>query len=387
MGFLGDFRSRIATIASNEGRGWMNAAKGTSEFGRIYGAGLPRPQRGSSIVLRYGSALQFWRRVRCENARLTRGLIGTFYPDELLLEFDAESLSADSSLRPIELPSECFERIVHTATLFDLNAPVDVIVGRRSARRDSSSVKCHVWSGPIPDGLLACIAPGVYVPSPELIFAQMAQQLGLYRAIALAMELCGTYAINACGGCDWDVTPLTCAERIRRILSLSESFRGRDIARQASLYVIDGSASPMETSLAIALSLPRRLGGWGCSKPVLNARVELDDAAKRECGSTYLVADLLFERAGLDIEYQGREWHSSLGDRASDERRQNALMMMGLSCVFVSREQIGDVVRIDGIADLIRKRAGLERFRESPTPQMLARRDALMDALGLFWHG
>lgn len=365
----------------------MGGLASISGFEGVYGAGLPRSKRGSSIVIGYESGLRFWRRVRSEDDSWTRELLGEFYPLELLLGLDAESLYADSSLRPLELPCECHERVARTAASFGLNAPVDVVVGRRSTRRDSSAVKCHVWNGPVPDGLLACIDPGVYVMSPELIFAQLAHRIGLYRSIGLAMELCGTYTFSASGGCEWDVSPVSCVERIRKVLAISESFRGRDVARQAASYAIDGSASPMETSLAVALSLPRRLGGWGCDRPVLNARIELDDAARRECGRGYLVADLLFERAGLDVEYQGKEWHSTPCDRSSDERRQNALMMMGLSCVFVSRAQIGEASRIDGIADLIRKRSGLKRFRELPSPHMYACRNTLMDELGLSWRG
>lgn len=353
------------------------------QWGGVYGAGIARPQKGSSIVIGFESALEFWRRVRIENPAWARELLGELYPDELLTSFDNESLAADSSLRPLELPRAPFPYAQHAAKVLGFDGPIDVVVGRQSSRRRSSILNCRVWNGTIADGLIACVDQGVYVCSPELVVAQLASAYGLYRALAMAMEFCGTYAVTAEGNCEWDMGPLTTAGRIRRVIELSDRFGGKDLARQVSFYCMDGSASPMETSLSIMLSLPRKLGGWGCGKPLLNERIELNGPASRECARSYLVADLLFERAGIDVEYQGREWHTSQEDRASDEARQNALLMMGMNCLFVSKEQIHCEERLDGIAETIRSMSGLRPHRSAPTPVMRFRRSQMMSDLGL----
>ena len=83
----------------------MDRLAGVSGFGGVYGTGIVRPQRGSSIVIGYESALAFWRRVRVEDPMWTRKLLGQLYPDEMLATLDAEALAADTSLRPLELPN------------------------------------------------------------------------------------------------------------------------------------------------------------------------------------------------------------------------------------------------------------------------------------------
>lgn len=361
----------------------MDRLAGTSGFGGVYGAGIARPQRGSSVVIAYESALAFWRRSRVEDPALTRELLGQLYPDDMLATLDAEALAADTSLRPLELPNSPFERIHHAALALGLREPVDIVVGKDAARRRSPSARCHVWSGPVSDGLLVGVEPGVYICSPELVVAQLASELGLYKTISLAMELCGSYSLLVNGACEYGVASLTSHSRISSVLRLSDPFRGIDVAKQATLYSIDGSASPRETVLAVMLSLPRRLGGWGCGKPLLNAEIMLSAAAARECSRSSLRADLLFDEADLDVEYQGREWHTKPEDRTSDEARQNALMMMGKSCLFISREQISDEARMDGIALLIRSRLGLRPYRRPLSTGMSLRRHQMMLDFGL----
>lgn len=118
-------------------------------------------------------------------------------------------------------------------------------------------------------------------------------------------------------------------------------------------------------------------------KPLLNAEIMLSAAAARECSRSSLRADLLFDEADLDVEYQGREWHTKPEDRTSDEARQNALMMMGKSCLFISREQISDEARMDGIALLIRSRLGLRPYRRPLSTGMSLRRHQMMLDFGL----
>ena len=361
----------------------MDRFAGVSGFGGAYGTGIVRPQRGSSIVIGYESALAFWRRVRVGDPVLARELLGQLYPDDVLASLDAESLAADTSLRPLELPSRACGRAQHAAMITGLKAPLDVVVGKRSARRPSSALVCHTWSGPVADGLLVSIESGVFVSSPELVIMQLAHGLGLYKSIALAMELCGSYSLLSNGRCEWGVIPLTNVARINRLACISAECRGVATMRRVGRLAMDNSGSPRETALAVMLSLPRSLGGWGCGKPRLNADISLSEKASRECSRSKLVADLLFDDADLDVEYQGREWHEKSEDRLSDETRQNALMMMGKSCLFVSKEQLSDEERMDGIAALIRKRLGFEPFRKELTPKMAFRRVQMMSDLGV----
>lgn len=356
---------------------------GAIGFGGVYGSGLVRPQRGSSIVVGCESALRFWGNARRSNATMAKELLGELYPDDMLASLAAEDIWADCSLLPLELPHEAAARIDHACAALALGGPLDVVVGKDSARRLSVGAKCHVWKGPVPDGLTCCPEPGVYVVAPEIALLQVAAGLGFYKALALAMELCGTYSSDEANRCEYGVAPVTNAARIGRLVDIVGRVRGLDVARQVARHSMDNSASPRETALAAMLSLPRRLGGWGCPRPELNVEIGLSESAAHQCGRSYLVADLLYRRAKLDIEYQGKEWHTADEGRSRDEARQNALMQMGYSCVFVAAKQIADESKIDGIADLIKKKSGLRPERTAINEQMRACRAKMLTDLGV----
>ncbi len=380
---IADKRSSITDVMP---KGIASHTRGPADIrgaSGVYGLGIVRPQRGSAIVISHESALAFWRRVRVEDPTWTRELLGELYPNEMLASLTAETLAADTSLRPLELPHSPLEYAHHAAKLLQLDEPLDVVVGKLAARRQSAVLRCHAWNGAASDGLLANTGQGVFVCSPELVICQLSSRLGITKAAMLEMELCGTYASLKNGDCEWGAIPLTDTERVAKLIELSDKFMGSDIARRATRYSMNGSASPRESALALMLSLPRRMGGFGCGKPHLNAKIKLSEVAANECSRSYLVADLLFESADLDVEYQGKEWHTLQEDRLSDEARQNALTMMGKTCLFVSREQISDSTRMDGIAKLIRTRLGLRQFRETLSWQMEQRRAQLMSDLDL----
>lgn len=355
----------------------MDRLAGVFGFGGVYGTGIVRPQRGSSIVIGYESALAFWRRVRVEDPMWTRELLGQLYPDEMLATLDAEALAADTSLRPLELPNSPLERVRRTARILGLDEPLDVVVGRQTARRNSQAATCRVWTGPLANGLIACVDRGTYVAAPELALAQMSHGLSISKLIALGMELCGSYSPLR-GDCVWNLAALTNAVRLRWLAGFLDGCRGAKKFRRASQYILDNSASPMESKLAMLLSLPRPMGGFGCEPPQLNRRIELTARAKRECARSYLVADLFFPNAGVDVEYQGKEWHRSDDARRHDEARQNALTMMGLTCLFVSSEHMVDEARLAALSDTIRRRAGVRKMRSPETPEMRIARSALL---------
>lgn len=152
-------------------------------FGGVYGSGLVRPQRGSSIVVGHESALRFWANVRRSNAGMTKELLGELYPDDMLASIDTESVWADCSLLPLELPHDVAPRIAHASAALGLDGPLDIVVGKDSARRASAGARCHVWKGPIPDGLICCPEPGVYVVAPEVALMQVASGLGFSRRL------------------------------------------------------------------------------------------------------------------------------------------------------------------------------------------------------------
>lgn len=347
----------------------------------IFGSGIPKPKHGTSLVVSHNSALKAYRRGRWNGT--AHSLLEALYPDQLLPSLDPETLAADESLRPLELPPNVRDVAQLARTLIGETEQLDLIVGRDRSRRPSATIRCHVWTGPVSDGLVSCLDMGVYLSGPELLFVQLAGQLSKIGLLELAYELCGTYAIHPDGtDCRFEVDPLTTPGRLSWLAGTCSGVKGARRARWAAERALTGSRSPMESKLAILLSLPRSEGGWDCGTPLLNHQIALSRAAQDHCGRTHLDADLYFERARTDVEYHGRRWHSGLIDKVSDDARSNALDMMGIDCNVVWGTQLYDEQAMEGVAKLLRKRARMRQHRLAETPKMRHARSSLLDELG-----
>lgn len=346
----------------------------------IIGSGVPRPKRGTSLVISHASALEAYRRARWDGVE--DKLLEDLYPDAMIASLGPEALAADESLRPLELPANARDMAARANSLIGHTGKLDVIVGRAQARRAPAAMNCHVWCGPVSDGLISCLDTGVYLSGPELLFAQMARQLGKVSLLELAYELCGTYVIGPDGqDSTSDIAPLTTPERLRWVAGACSGVKGANAIRWAASRVLAGSNSPMETKLAILLSLPRSEGGWGCEIPLLNHHIDLTREAQEHCGRTYLVADLYFERSRTDVEYHGEVWHRRLASKKRDDARTNALDMMGIDCNVVWGDQIYSEEALSGVAALIRKRANMRPHRTPESTKMRLARSALIDEL------
>lgn len=127
---------------------------------------------------------------------------------------------------------------------------------------------------------------------------------------------------------------------------------------------MDGSASPRETAFAMLLTLPHRYGGYGLPRPELNAAPSAHrrgHRGSRQSGS--FVPDLLWERAGVAVEYNSSGWHSKTGQAARDSRRLNALSMNGMAVYVVTDGLIRSVGDMDALAGEIARKLGVRTRR------------------------
>ena len=346
----------------------------------IIGAGIAKPERGTSLVISHGSALEAYRRARWDGAE--GPLLEELYPDVMIPSLGAEVLAADESLRPLVLPTNVQEAATYARTLVGVSGKLDLIVGRARSRRSSAVASCHVWTGPVSDGLISHLDASTYLSGPELLFVQLAGRLSKVGLLELGFELCGTYVIHPDGSdCRVGVRPLTTPDRLRWIARSCSGTTGISKARWAAEHVLAGSNSPMETKLAILLSLPRSEGGWDCGTPLLNHQIPLSREAQGHCGRRHLTADLYFVKARTDVEYHGRRWHSRLADKVSDDARANALDMMGVHCNVVWGAQLYDERAMDGVASLLRNRARMRPHRTPETAKMRLARSELLEEL------
>lgn len=200
------------------------------------------------------------------------------------------------------------------------------------ARKD---VIYHTRERPLPfQTLLRSEHGGPLITGPELLFCDLALSpaYDTIDLIELGYELCGTYLISDC----WDgfvsnTVRATSTEKIRRVVDDLAGRPGIDTARKALRHVRDGSNSPMETALAMMLSLPKHLGGQNLGPVSLNHPVVTIQGTK--------YVDVAFPEPKVELEYKGRDAHS-VEKTARDDRRQNTLSGSGWTILSVWYEDL-----------------------------------------------
>ena len=247
--------------------------------------------------------------------------------------------------------ADVFECVPETFRVTD--APIDVLLFDAGDRRWSKWVSCCVWSTVVPTGAFYRVGD-MYVSSPEFVFLQMASKLTLRQLVALGCELCGTYVLvsdddghpMAADDYPTRVAPLTNAGKIQKFVDKAVKARGRAKALRALRYVVDGSNSPMETMTYLLLCLPPKLGGYGIPKPVMNAKIELDDEGKSIAQRRSCRGDICWPDPKLDIEYHG-DVHVGATQMKSDVGRELGIEHMGWRVITVTGPQVLDMERFE----------------------------------------
>ncbi|WP_241963736.1 hypothetical protein [Gordonibacter sp. 28C] len=128
-------------------------------------------------------------------------------------------------------------------------------------------------------------------------------------------------------------------------------------AARALRFVANGSASPMETNLAMALCLPRMLGGYGFELPQLNARIEVR-AGGGLMGRSYFECDLYWDGCKTAIEYDSAQFHSGTEAETRDSSRRSGLLVRDVLVITVTTDQFFDARKLDEVARALAKRMG-----------------------------
>lgn len=194
--------------------------------------------------------------------------------------------------------------------------------------------------------------------SPELVFQQAAKRLSFAQLVMLGDEMCGgyTHAKYEDGSFLRRSGPLSTCELLQDFLSRAQGAHGRNRAKKALPYIVEGSASPMETELEMILCLPKHYGGYGLPRPLMNYRIDFDEEARRLSGRTFALADLCWPDYKLDVEYDSDEWHATQDQSSQDKARANAMNAMEYDVIFVTRDRYNDDVALESIAKRIARR-------------------------------
>ena len=291
------------------------------------------------LALDITTSAEFWRRIY--PADRTPKLDRFSVPERCAL--NQRDIDA---LKPSWITPEFLEPIGGKLHVFSL-------AGHTSKNRNRSVV--HAWSGPIPEESFYDLGNNVLVQTPPFMFLVAATLLDPEQLIAFGFELCGLYGFDDTQkrGFRKRSAPLTTLSRLREYLSGAKGCRGREKALSALAYILERSASPMETYDVMCLCLPYRLGGYCIKSPKMNHRVNLTPRARRIARREKCYLDMGYPEEHLDVEHHGKLDHSSSEDRASDRARVNALREMGYEVIELTIDQVEDIEAFDYIVQRI----------------------------------
>lgn len=265
---------------------------------------------------------------------------------------------------------------VDAALPFLAEDKVHYLVSTQSKRHVANRVMCHSSSMSFPSGSFFRIEDEVYVVAPELSFIQMARCLPLEQLVHYGMMLCGVYyrtPVSINEGFDGrhikrrtgQRDALVTLEDLAFYVQSAPHLHGAAKAKKALRHIIDKSRSPMETSLAMALCLPYRLGGCSAPKPSMNVAIYLDSkgviagGVRRDSkGMPYLECDLAWDARRVIVEYHGDESHFGREGVARDVRKANLLRAAGYEYYALTREAFASTLKFWEFASKLMKSLG-----------------------------
>ena len=227
-----------------------------------------------------------------------------------------------------------------------LTLPLHILLRDPGYRWPSKTIRQHVYSGNTSAGCFIEAGSGLEVSSPEFCFLQMAGQLSLIGLIELGYEMCGTYSKPIAGDPDvpkrgfYNREPLTSTKKLSAFIARMPGYTGHKRAVRALRYTLDDSESPMETKLAMFLTLPYKLGGFGFPKAKMNARITPSKTAGRTSGKAFYRCDLFWPDHDLAVEYDSNMFHTGSQHIADDSKKRNTLTAMGVKVITVTTQQL-----------------------------------------------
>ena len=276
--------------------------------------------------------------------------------------------AGETSLSRIVGPRDAETRAVESVSS-RLPSPIHLLVPSDSDWKRTRNVKTHRWGMPLGNGELRKISDNVYVCSPALSFVQSVETMGLVESLLYGHLLCGTYALSASRGATVSRPPLLATGELADFISNHGGARNVRRAQAAAALLLDDSASPMESALAIRLVVPRRLGGMGLDPASisLNHRVEVPSRFVPLLNARHLRIDAFFPSQNVGLEYDSIAFHSGSEKIEHDIRRRTVLEGMGIRTIAVTRGQILDTGEFHGLDEAVSRLLGRRVRRKSVT--------------------
>ena len=262
---------------------------------------------------------------------------------------------------------------VDLASLGVRTAPTHLLVPSQQMRSSGRSAHFHVWSAELPANSCLQVVDDVLLSGPEFTImqfagatarldellnahaaaiaaeAKMLAGLGLedhatvdnplaweherriVAAAVLACEFAGTYRLGMPGeSTRYRTSPIMSCDGLEHMAAKAERTTAASRASKAARLAFDGSASPMETALALLFALPVEYGGLGLPRPVLNAPVDVPGYRGVLSDRDQVSPDFFWPEKRVALEYDSGEFHFR-GEKAAgtDAVRANILTALG----------------------------------------------------------
>ena len=296
--------------------------------------------------------------------------------------------------RRVKVPSDPPGLVLSRRTdIAGLNLPLDVTTSSSNSRRRSHTVRAHLLSRSLSEGCAVDVGDGLYVASPEFAFMQVANELSTIELVELGLEICGSYSLSIPGASDaglsasaetrYELAPLSSVKKMMAFATRTEGMPGRRNALGALRYIVDNSASPMESVLVMLLTLPYRLGGYKLPLPILNTRITMPRRAEDNTTKSYYICDLYWPKVKVAAEYDSDMYHATSYRIGSDSIRRADLASAGTTLVTVTNQQIRRIAEFDQVAGVLAtltgKRLNNNRNVKFIEARQLLRKELLSD--------
>jgi len=257
-----------------------------------------------------------------------------------------------------------------------VSRPIHAFVPEHGMLTTTKQLVTHVFSQRIPYGAFLDLGHGIRICTPQYAFLRFGSKCDFVDLVKLGLELCGTYSgwkLSPGGAhslraenqeCTFDIPQALQARHLRQFLERMAGAHGAAAARRAAAFVLDGSASPMESAVYLLLCLPKRLGGYGLPKPQLNPKLTITNPSGTETIERY--PDLFWKGPNIDIEYNSDRDHSGEWSRYRDSRREVELTVAEVRVLPLTRNQLMDADGFDEFANGLRRMLGIQKRPEDP---------------------
>lgn len=292
---------------------------------------------------------------------------------------------------------------------------LDILSFNSKQRSKSKFIKNHVCSNSLPSKsfvilksedvvLQKAIFDNIILPSPELLFVQLASQSHELQLAKIGFEICGRYVLTNKDNIGFkNVTkPLAhianIADYIKQYSKSTNQYikdrmsyntsndiqkamqkdiqnktsntnqnykKNRTFSRkipkstQCLSWLCDYSASPAETALYFILCAPRRLGGFGLKDFIMNCQIPVSKKAYNICNQPYIKPDIVNLHKKIALEYDSDLFHQTCIQDQKDKKRKDALIYDGWHVYTILKSQLKNPVTMTIIAKNIYKKCGL----------------------------